>query len=150
MRAPPLRDATYDTIVCASVLEHVGCDNRVYTGAPSHSADAPTDFLRVMCAFDQLLKPGGTLLLTVPFGHYGHHGWLQQFDRELLARAVHAFTHAREVHETFYRYAGLGWTRATADECGTCVYGQGPARAASAVACLRLVKEGAWEADIWR
>jgi len=35
-----------------------------------------------------VLKPGGSLFLTVPFGIYRHFGTFQQFDRKLLSRVV--------------------------------------------------------------
>ena len=39
----------------------------------------------------RVLKPGGSLLMTVPFGMYRDLGAFQQFDRKLLSRAKEAF-----------------------------------------------------------
>lgn len=135
-----MRDGIYDTIACVSVLEHIGCDNKNYTGDPRYRENAPQDYRLVMQELSRMLKPGGTLLLTVPFGQYSHLGWLQQFDQALLCSAIDAFGPAQRVQQTFYRYTAEGWNLSTAEECSQCVYGEESA-AASAVACVCILKE---------
>ena len=158
LREIPVRDAYYDVIVCISTLEHVGCDNSRWTNQDSHREDRPDDFPLAMSELRRVLRPGGLLLLTVPFGAYCHYGWFQQFTRSLLSRAIDAFGSAAECIETFYRYTPGGWRRATAEECADCEYVRsykGPpsqwtrpiplepdgAVAARAVACVRIVKQ---------
>jgi SAM-dependent methyltransferase len=155
----PMRDDCYDTIVCVSTLEHVGCDNAHYTGGEAARENRPEGFILAMKELYRVLKPGGTLLLTVPFGVYRHFGMFQQFDRDLLSRAVKAFGTVRDRRETFYRYAAGGWSAAEAEDCTDCDYvewiatawarNQWPATirvepdlasAARAVACVRIVK----------
>ncbi len=157
LRDIPVRDGYYDVIVCISTLEHVGCDNSRWTKQDSHREERPEDFLLAMSELRRVLRPGGLLLLTVPFGAYCHYGWFQQFNRPLLSRAIDAFGSAAECTETFYRYTSEGWHRATAEECADCEYvrsykgppSQWPSRiplepdgavAARAVACVRIVK----------
>ncbi|WP_089724574.1 class I SAM-dependent methyltransferase [Candidatus Thiosymbion oneisti] len=50
----PAPDASFDAILCSEVLEHVP--------EPTHALDE----------FARLLKPGGTLILTAPFGSVVH------------------------------------------------------------------------------
>ena len=69
-----------------------------------------------------MLKPGGSLFLTVPFGVYSHMGVQQQFDRNLLPRAEEAFGSGIEVSETFYRYTIEGWNVTDAKDCANCEY----------------------------
>ena len=157
LRDIPIRDGYYDTIVCLSTLEHIGCDNSVYTQKETHREDRPEDFVRVMQELRRVLKAEGSLLLTVPFGRYRHFGEFQQFDHALLSRAINAFGRTREVSSTFYRYTADGWNIATLQECADCEYvgwGLHPPRdpalltvkqpdgaaAARAVACVRIVK----------
>jgi len=157
LRDIPVRDGYYDVIVCLSTLEHVGCDNSSYTNQDSHREDRPEDFLLAMSELGRVLRPGGLLLLTVPFGVYLHYGWFQQFNLALLRRAISAFGCAAECTETFYRYTREGWHCATAEECAGSEYVRsykGPpsqwpspiprepdgARYARAVACVRIVK----------
>ncbi|GAG50248.1 unnamed protein product, partial [marine sediment metagenome] len=161
LRDIPIRDAYYDTITCLSTLEHIGCDNMPLTHNDSHREHRLQDFVFVMQELHRVLKPGGSLFLTVPFGIYRHIGVQQQFDRNLLSRTVEAFGKASEVTETFYRYTIEGWNVADAADCAQCEYvewsvwiwahEQWPnplpvepdlAAAARAVACVRLTKAG--------
>ena len=140
LRDIPIRDSYYDTIACISVLEHVGLDNTVYSSDELYNQNAPDDFITVMHELRRVLKPGGRLLLTVPFGTYQHLGWLQQFDRDLLSRAIVAFGSAHPSVEEFYRYHPHGWAKVEAEDCKDCRYADGPTSAANAVACVRLTR----------
>jgi SAM-dependent methyltransferase len=159
LRDLPIRDEYCDTIVCLSTLEHVGCDNSIYRKDGSAREERLGDFVLVMKSLYRVLKPGGSLFLTVPFGVYRYFGAFQQFDRDLLSRAVAAFGEARALSESFYRYDRDGWHTAKAADCAACQYvhwvadvwlsGQWPkplpverdrAAAARAVACVRLTK----------
>jgi hypothetical protein len=159
LRTLPIQDHNYDTIVCLSTLEHVGCDNSFYKKNEAAPEQRPDDFVLAMQALNRVLKPGGALFLSVPFGAYRYFGSFQQFDRQLLSRAIAAFGKASEVTETFYRYDVNGWQTASATECAACEYvgwvadvwlhRQWPkplpvepdrAAAARAVACLRFRK----------
>jgi len=159
LRDIPTRDDYYDAIICLSTLEHLGCDNILYTEDETYRENRPDDFVLAMKEFNRVLKPGGVLLLSVPFGVYRQFGIFQQFDRALLSRAVETFGCASEVNETFYRHTTNGWQVATAEDCAECEYVEWLAKvwqdqqwpksipvepdlaaAARAVACVRLVK----------
>ncbi|MBW4546701.1 MAG: class I SAM-dependent methyltransferase [Symplocastrum torsivum CPER-KK1] len=159
LRDIPIRNDYYDTIICLSTLEHIGCDNTLHTQDETYQENRPEDFVLVMKELRRVLKPGGSLFLSVPFGVYRQLGTFQQFDRELLSRAVEAFELASEVTETFYQYTANGWQIATASDCAECEYVEWVAKAwqnqqfpdpipvepdraaaARAVACIRLVK----------
>lgn len=109
-----------------------------------------------MGEFNRILKPGGTLLLTVPYGKPQVMAAMQQFDQVLVSHAVDAFGQHSLLAVTYYRYSVSGWKLATKEECADCEYvdywitPNAPhppfprqpdnAVAARAVACIRLVK----------
>jgi hypothetical protein len=159
LRDLPIRDEYVDTLVCLSTLEHVGCDNSFYKNDETAREHRPDDFILAMRTLCRVLKPGGSLMLTVPFGSYRHFGCFQQFDRDLLSRAIAAFGTTTELTETFYRYDGSGWQVAGDKDCATCEYvgwvadvwlhrrwpkplpvEHDRAAAARAVACVRMTK----------
>ncbi len=159
LRTIPIRDGYYDAVVCLSTLEHIGCDNTQYTRDAAANEDRPQSFRDAVAELRRVLRSGGSLFVSVPYGAYRHHGTFQQFDRALLDGLIGSFEPAAEVQETFYRYGAGGWQLASAEACADAQYvewfarsmreGRAPhplpcepdhAAAARAVACLRLVK----------
>jgi SAM-dependent methyltransferase len=155
LRELPVRDGYYDYVVCVSTLEHVGFDNSGYTASDAHREYRPGDFLAVMAELRRVLKPGGSLLLTVPFGVPREFATARVFDRAQLDQAIQAFRPAGRAQEAFYRYTADGWNTASAEECAASEYVDWAARwnegsdhvarmepdraaAARAVACVRL------------
>jgi len=75
----PFRPATFDVVTCVSTIEHVGLD--VYGQGPDEFGDeVATRHAR------RLLRPGGRLLLTVPFGRRATYAWHRVYDRVALRR----------------------------------------------------------------
>jgi len=159
LRNIPIRDNFYDTIVCISTLEHIGCDNSTFTGKDSDCEHRPQDFIVAIQELCRVLKPGGSLFITVPFGVYSHLGVQQQFDRKMLSKVVEILAELGEVTESFFLYSANGWNVATEADCVGCHYvewsielwtnGELPnpipeepdrAVAARAVACVRMIK----------
>ena len=122
LRSIPTRDNFYDTITCISTLEHIGCDNSTFTGKDSDCEHRPEDFIVAIQELCRVLKPGGTLFITVPFGVYSHLGVQQQFDRKMLSKGVEALAEFGYVTERFYLYSADGWNVATAVDCVGCHY----------------------------
>lgn len=161
LRDIPIRDGYYDVIICISVLEHIGLNNTIFTKDARYNENNLTDFVIAMKELRRILKPHGTLLLSVPYGIYSHLGMQQQFDRKLLTKAIDAFGRTGRVMETFYLYSADGWQQSTDKECAGCHYVEWISRvweknapipkpvpkeydlaaAARAVACVLLVKD---------
>jgi SAM-dependent methyltransferase len=160
LRDIPIQNDYYDAIVCLSTLEHVGCDNTFYTLDKTFQEHHPEDFVLAMKEMCRVLKPGGILFISVPFGVYHHFGMLQQFDKKLLNCVFKSFEFSKII-ENYYKYTSEGWQIAAVDDCAKCEYvdwittawqhsdSKLPcplpvepdlAAAARAVACVQLIK----------
>lgn len=106
MRKPPFREGVFDGATIVSTLEHVGL------GYYDPRQD-PEDDIRLMVLLRPLIRPGGRLVLTVPFGQPEMDRHQRVYDRARLRRAV-----ADWVVET-ERYAirdGIAWREAAEEE----------------------------------
>lgn len=151
LRQLPYQDGWFDEIACISVLEHVGMDNtRHYTQDEKFKEASPDGAALAVGEFHRLLRPGGALYLTVPFGKPVSHGWLRIFDRSGLEELLEGFpTAQREVR--VYQYSARGWQACSMEEAGEAVFFDihagkpwTPCQPASsgAVCCAELRKAG--------
>lgn len=132
-RALPFEDETFDTVLLVSTLEHIGADNSVY-GLPAQ--DEPTARLDALRELRRVLRQDGELLVTVPLGEPGDHGWFRQDDvggwTKLFVSAG-LFVEEQEAYEL----GADGWRAAPGFDARGVRYGErGPA--ASAVLCTAL------------
>jgi SAM-dependent methyltransferase len=129
----PLPSGSFDQVLLVSTLEHVGADNALYGLEGGRDAGARACALREL---RRVLKPGGSLLVTVPLGEQEDYGWLFQ---ETVRGWARLFTRAGlfiEEQEAYELGEG-GWRAAPAFEPAGVRYGErGPA--ASAVLCAEL------------
>jgi SAM-dependent methyltransferase len=124
LRALPFQDDWFDGITCVSVIEHVGMDNADYAGVDSYREKRPRDFLRAISEMRRVIRSGGSLLLTVPFGRYHDYGWLQQFDSAMLADLISEFR-PRKIDRSFFCYTDRGWKLTQEHECQDLEYVDG-------------------------
>jgi SAM-dependent methyltransferase len=149
LRDTCFRDAYFDWVVCLSTLEHVGLDNtRFYTDDVSKREESGDAYLGVAAELMRVLRPGGTLYLSVPFGAHRNHGWLQVFDAAMLDRLLDALAPASHI-EHHFRYTAAGWQVSSRKDSRDATYfdyhaatGYDPdfAAAARAVACMAVTK----------
>jgi hypothetical protein len=149
LRHTILRNESFDEVVCISTLEHVGMNNTLlYSKDARFDEFKPNDYLDVVREFKQLLKPCGRLFITVPYGRYENHGWLQQFDCRMVDTVLDTFgPSSRSI--AYYKYFPDGWQIAKAEECTDCSYFDihnksdyepDYVAAARAVACIEMAK----------
>ena len=99
---------SFDLVYCISTLEHVGMDNSGYVAG----AGSPDPGLahKALAEMLRLLSPGGSLLLTVPFGRFEDHGWMLNYDGEHWESLLRGSRAGADVREWFFRHTfGAGW-----------------------------------------
>jgi len=122
LRDLDFRDGWFDIIACISTIEHVGMDNTMYAGTVDIAQPGDTkDFLTALKELKRVLKPGGVLYVTFPFGQYENHGWFQQFDSQLTDRLVQEFGPSN-FNETVFRYDPDGWKLSDRASCARCQF----------------------------
>lgn len=149
LRQTCYRDGFFDWVVSLSTIEHIGMDNTMlYTADASKRESDRQAYLQAVSEFARVLKPGGTLYLSVPFGARKDHGWFQIFDAPMVDRLIETFgpTHVTETH---FRYTASGWVSSDREASRNSTYfdihkrknyDADFAAASRAVVCLELVK----------
>jgi SAM-dependent methyltransferase len=146
MRNVPIEREIFDLVTCISTLEHVGMDNtQLYTADNDFRESKEDDYLFAVQELSNLLKLGGTLFITVPFGMHKNHGWLQVFDKDMIDKLISLPT-LELVEESIFQHQTSGWVLANRESACQAIYYDVHAdktktidtnlAAAGAVACL--------------
>jgi len=149
LRETCYRDNYFDWIASISTIEHIGLDNTMlYTTDDSKNEKNPDSYLLAIKEFYRILKPGGVLYLSLPFGKRKNHGWLQIFDSEMLDELIDEFSPTSNI-EHHFKYEPGGWQVSSRDESKNATYfdihkkktyDADYAAAARAIVCLELMK----------
>jgi len=149
LRASCFRDGYFDWIASLSTIEHIGLDNTLlYTADASKKEQEGEACLQAVAEYRRMLKPGGKLYLSFPFGKRRNHGWFQIFDAAMLDRVIEAFSPS-QVQEFHYRYEVDGWKVSSREQSRDATYfdinvqrSYDPdfAAASRAIVCLEMTK----------
>ena len=122
LRDLDFRDDRFDSVACISTIEHIGMDNTMYAEnlAIAQRSD-PSEFVLAVKELRRVLKKGGSLYISFPFGRYENHGWFQQFDAALVDTLVDAFGPANS-YETIFQCHPDGWQRSNREACKDCEF----------------------------
>jgi len=123
LRLLPYRDAWFSSVVCLSTLEHVGMDNRLYGDAARSSTTPHTEAARAMDELRRVVRPGGALFLSVPFGMRDDRGWFRILDAEDLPRLTDR-AGWRTDRTLIYRATAAGWRECSAADAETAGYNE--------------------------
>jgi ubiquinone/menaquinone biosynthesis C-methylase UbiE len=148
LRRTYFRDECFDAVVCLSVLEHIGFDNKRYASGVPVGEQNPAAYLDAIKEFRRILKPGGVCLITVPFGRHHVRDWLQLFDLDMVRMLIVCFA-PREHNVSYFVYSEEnGWQTSTAERASHAGYFDlnsdkpwpGCPAGAGAIACIELKK----------
>ena len=118
VRELPFQDESFAQILLVSTLEHVGADNTVYGLEAESDAESRHVALHEL---GRVLRRDGSLVVTVPLGEPGDHGWFRQEDKAgWTALFADAGFFVEELEA--YELADEGWRAApafVADVCAT-------------------------------
>lgn len=117
LRNSCFRDEYFDAIVSLSTIEHIGLDNTLhYTNDADKKEANPQGFLAAIQEYYRMLRSGGKLYLSFPFGRHRVHSWYQVFDQAMVNSILDIFDPVG-YHVNYFYYHSDGWQVATADEC---------------------------------
>jgi len=130
---------SFDLIWCISALEHFGMDNSNYTArfdrAAGQDALAFAEMIRI-------LVPGGTLVVTVPYGRYEDHGSFKNYDAQRWQELLAAARPKGRVRELYFRHTfGSGWAQTEPRELPFVGYYDQANAGAGAIAVAHLTKQ---------
>lgn len=142
-------DGSFDAVVCISTLEHVGMDNTLlYTGDARKKEHKPEAYLEALDEMKRVLKNGGSLYLTMPYGQHRDLGWFQVFDAGMVDDVQRHFA-PRAVTVEYFKYAQGQWDRADKQSCAQgryadihtgVVFAAGSPAASECVVCMEMTK----------
>lgn len=147
LREIPVDDGSFDVIACLSTLEHVGMNNRGYGADQLAAPDPAAECLRVMREFRRIIRPGGTVLISVPYGAPTSKPFMRQIAEAELRAWCDVFGPS-DARLDVFAYGRSGWALSSPDAARHACYrdrsndllAHDRAAAARAVACLALRK----------
>lgn len=137
IRDCPLPNGYFDLVLCISTIEHIGMDNERYGGESEH--DRSGDHL-ALAEMARIVRPGGRIIVTVPFGRDEDRGWYRHYGYErwhALLRSVDC----EVTSEAYFGYfASTGWVRVEPEQLAHVGYQERGATNAAGLACAELTR----------
>ena len=116
IRELPFSSDYFDEVVSISTIEHIGMNNAIYTNNEAFSEHKEYSFLDAVSELRRVVRPGGKVYITVPYGKYTDFSWYQQFDKQLIDKLIEHFS-PTSLNETYFCYEDGGWTKNTKEYC---------------------------------
>jgi len=149
LRHSCFRDDFFNWIVSLSTIEHIGMDNTfLYAKDILKKENRSSSYLIAIKEYYRILKKGGILYLSFPFGKKKNHGWFQVFDIKMIDKVISVFSPSH-YKEYFFKYKRTGWQVSKKEKAKDATYfdihkqkkyDSDYAAASRAVACLELIK----------
>jgi len=112
-------------------------DNTAYAEGAATAADPAKETDEAVRELARVLRSGGRLLVTVPYGEREDHGRFRQFDHADVDRLLEV-AQPRAAETVVYRYSHRGWALSDLDEASNARYRSD--FGAEAVACICMTR----------
>lgn len=133
------KNDTFDLIWCISALEHFGMNNSVYTSQFTLDTNMDAKALEEMM---RILRIGGTLFISVPYGRFENHGWFRNYDKTHWQTLLEVARPTSRVDELYFRYSDAdGWRTAFPEELAGTGYSDNQNSGASGLAVAFIHKK---------
>lgn len=130
---------TFDLIWCISALEHFGMDNSIYTSDFTIDSEMDKAAIKEMM---RIVRIGGTVYISVPFGRFENLGWLRNYDLNHWEGLLGVVASSAIVNKMYFRYTDeRGWSTATPNELSNTGYSDHGNAGASGLAVALIQKE---------
>lgn len=150
LREMYFKNNAFEEIVSHSTIEHIGMDNAIYGYGDDKNRNGKSfEYLKAIEEMIRILKPGGKLLITFPFGKYEDHGFFQQFDLEMLQKLLSLFSLVGKFEVDYFKYEKSGWRFASQSELASIESfnphsgrgkGEDGAAHCRSIACIEFIK----------
>jgi SAM-dependent methyltransferase len=108
------REESFDLIWCISALEHFGMDNSIYTNQFTLDKEMDVKAVEEML---RILRIGGTIYISVPFGRFEDHGWLRNYNKDRWQELLAVARPVTHIDELYFKYSDEGgWRTVDPDE----------------------------------
>lgn len=136
IRSTPFHNGSFDLVFCISTIEHIGKDNsRYWKGSCEEDNAGDIAAARELC---RIMKCGGRMVLTAPYGKFRDYGWFIQYDEIRWQELIRALG-CRVIREDFFKY-GVGWRKCQKEALHDVLYQENGAAAAAGLVCVLLEK----------
>jgi len=111
---------TFDQVISQSTIEHIDMDNSIYGYELSKNEDSQQrsyEYLKAISEYVRVLKSGGQMLLTFPYGKFENHSFFQQFDSTMVNEIQKLLKDLGILEIEYIKYTQDGWTFAPMSEC---------------------------------
>ena len=114
------QENTFDVITCISVLEHIGFDNNIYNFEKKLSNKKKIInqklFVSALKEMKRIIKPGGKIFLSFPFGKKQLFLNYQQFDFKVI-NLINKIFNPRKINLKFFKYENNIWKFSNMNDC---------------------------------
>ena len=114
------KDKFFDIITCISTIEHIGFDNSIYNYGDfvkeKHRITPEFKTKQVLQNLKRVIKTGGQIFISVPFGKKCKFSNMRQFDLKEIRQVIDTLK-PKKYSMKFYKFLNNKWQRVSEKNC---------------------------------